>query len=158
MSKSGDVALRCRAMDLLARREHSRQELAGKLRARFPDASGESIGAVLANLAREKLQSDRRFAEEYLRMRMRRGFGWLRIRADLLMRGVDEDLVASLSRPDGEWLALAEDLASARLAGSERLVSGGREHRRLFRFLQNRGFPTEIAHKSLRARLRKATH
>lgn len=145
-------------MDLLARREHSRGELARKLQDRFPEADPESVDEVLARLAEENLQSDRRFAEEYVRMRMRRGFGWLHIRADLQAKGVDEDIIAALSRTDDEWLALAENLVASRLRGQVGLAPGSRDHQRLFRFLQSRGFPADIAHKSLQSHIRKAAH
>lgn len=153
MSGSGATALRRRAMDLLARREHSRCELARKLQDRFPDADPESVEDVLARLAEENLQSDRRFAEEFVRMRMRRGFGWLHIRADLQARGVADSIASDFVRPDEEWLELAESLVDSRLSGQEDLRPGGREHQRLFRFLQGRGFSAEIAHKSLQKAL-----
>lgn len=150
MSKFHGAALRRRAMDLLARREHSRHELSGKLRDRFPQAEPELVDEVVTKLAQENLQSDQRFAEGYLRMRMRRGFGWLHIRAALQSRGVDDSLIAGLARPEEEWLELAERLAASRLAGTENLIPGSREHQRLFSFLQRRGFSTEIVLKSLR--------
>ena len=146
----GSVALRRRAMDLLARREHSRAELAAKLQDRFAEADPDTIDSVLDKLAGENLQSDRRFAEEYLRMRMRRGFGWLHIRAELQARGVDDSITSDLARPDEEWLELAGNLLDSRLSGQQNLTPGSREHQRLFRFLQGRGFSAEIAHKSLR--------
>lgn len=150
MSKSDVVALRRRAMDLLARREHSRQELSLKLRDRFPEAEPELVDEVLTKLAQENLQSDQRFAEAYLRMRMQRGFGWLHIRADLQSRGVGEDIITTLARPDEEWLALAEAAVVSRLGRQEGLLFGDRNHQRLFRFLQSRGFSAEIAHEILR--------
>ena len=150
MSDSKSMALRRRAMDLLARREHSRFELAVKLRDRFAEADPDTIASVLDKLAAENLQSDRRFAAEYLRMRMRRGFGWLHIRAELQSRGVADPIVSDLARPDEEWLELAENLVESRLAGQKDLKPGSREHQRLFRFLQGRGFSAETSHKSLR--------
>lgn len=152
---SGFVALRRRAMDLLARREHSRAELAVKLRDRFAEADPESIDSVLDKLAAENLQSDRRFAGEYLRMRMRRGFGWLHIRAELQARGVADSVISDHARPDEEWLELAENLVDSRLAGQENLKPGSREHQRLFRFLQGRGFSAETARKSLRKAIKR---
>ncbi len=154
MSESDSMALRRRAMDFLARREHSRHELAGKLRQRFPEENPELIDSVLEKLAAENLQSDRRFAEEYLRMRMRRGFGWLYIRAQLQSRGVADSIVSDLARPDEEWLNLADDLVASRLCDQENFSPGSRNHQRIFRFLQGRGFPAEIAQKSLRNRYR----
>ena len=156
MSGSVATALRRRAMDLLARREHSRCELARKLQDRFPEADPESVEEVLTRLAEENLQSDRRFAEEFVHMRMRRGFGWLHIRADLQARGVNEDTIASFSRPDEEWLALAEILAASRLRSQTGIALGNRDHQRLFRFLQSRGFPVEIANRALQKHLRAA--
>lgn len=151
------MALRRRAMDLLARREHSRCELAGKLRDRFAEADPAAIDAVLDQLAAEGLQSDRRFAGEYLRMRMGRGFGWLRIRADLLTRGVDDGLAADLAPPDAEWRALAEKLIAKRLGENATTTRGSKEHQRLFRFLQSRGFPAETACGALRRHIRTAS-
>ena len=153
-SDFGSVALRRRAMDLLARREHSRAELAVKLRDRFADADPDRIDSVLDKLASENLQSDRRFAGEYLRMRMRRGFGWLHIRAELQTRGVADSIISDLARPDEEWLELAGNLVDSRLAGQRNLTPGSREHQRLFRFLQGRGFSAEISHKSLQSHIR----
>ncbi len=152
------MALRRRAMDFLARREHSRHELAVKLRDRFAETAPELIDSELDKLAVENLQSDRRFAEEYLRMRMRRGFGWLHIRAELLARGVADSIVSGLSRSDEEWLESAENLVASRLAGQKGFTQGSREHQRLFRFLQGRGFSAEIAHKSLQSCIRKTAH
>ena len=150
------MALRRRAMDLLARREHSRAELAAKLRDRFAEAGPDAIESVLDKLAAENLQSDRRFAGEYLRMRMRRGFGWLHTRGELQSRGVADSIVSDLARPDEEWLELAENLVESRLAGQKDLEPGSREHQRLFRFLQGRGFSAEIAHESMQGYIRKA--
>ena len=152
------MALRRRAMDFLARREHSRKEITGKLLNRFPESDQELIDAVLDKLAEENLQSDQRFAEEYLRMRMRRGFGWLRIRADLQARGVDQDIIASLSRPDEEWLTLAGHLIDSRLGREGGLAPGSKDHQRLFRFLQGRGFSAEIAQEALQSHIRKPAH
>lgn len=74
------VDLRRGAMDLLARREHSRQELQLKLGRRF-DVEPEIISRVVDQLAREGLQSNQRLAEAYLRYRSNRGQGPLKIKA-----------------------------------------------------------------------------
>ena len=54
------------AMDLLARREHSRRELISKLKVR--GFEGEEVEAYLDRLAEKGLQSDHKFAESYIRM------------------------------------------------------------------------------------------
>ncbi len=143
-------------MDFLARREHSREELAAKLLDRFPGANRVLIETVLSRLADENLQSDRRFAEAYLRKRMERGYGWLHIGASLRAKGVAEDILRGLARPDEDWLALAAHQLASRLGADGRLVAGSREHQRLYRHLHSRGFPAEIAHKALQTHLRAA--
>ena len=62
MSEAGP-ALREAALRLLARREHSRRELAQKLRRRFPDIPGERLEAEIKALAEAGYQSDERRQE-----------------------------------------------------------------------------------------------
>ncbi len=154
---AGDSVLRRRAMDLLARREHSRRELADKLRQRFPEEDTARIDAVVEKLALENLQSDRRFAEGYARARANRGYGWLHIRAGLRSRDIGEDIIRDLEWSDEQWLASAAKLIDAKLPGLENLDPGDRDYRRLHRFLLGRGFPPELVRQSLRARLLRGT-
>jgi regulatory protein len=60
-----------------------------KLQAKgFPDTV---VDAVLAELVREGCLSDARFSESYVRERSGKGFGALRIRQELRMRGIEAD-------------------------------------------------------------------
>ena len=156
--KPTDSALRRRAMDLLARREHSRFELADKLARRFPEAESAQIDSVIERLAEESLQSDERFAESYLYRRRRDGFGWLHIRASLQARGVNDAIIAAIAPPDvdTESIGLAREALARKMSPDEveaGIVPRGKAHQRLFRFLTNRGFPPEIAHRVLHEHL-----
>src|SRR5579885_2595342 len=73
-------------MELLARREHSRRELAAKLKRHHPDAA--LIERVLSGLEAERAQSDDRFVSEYVRQRSEKGYGPLRIQQELRQRGI----------------------------------------------------------------------
>lgn len=90
-------------MDLLARREHSCFELRCKLLTRgFEEPLIEEVIRVLAD---EGLLSDSRFAEAYINMRANRGFGPLRIQAELCERGVSDDVIEQLLDFESEqWL------------------------------------------------------
>ncbi len=151
MSESIALALRRRAMDLLARREHSHVELFRKLEQRFPEAAAEQVRETIHRLAEENLQSDQRFAENYLRRRHQEGFGWLHIRANLQARGVSEEIISGIALPEEDWTVAAGKALSRRLDRglTERLIPGSKAHQRLFRFLQNRGFATETIHRAL---------
>jgi regulatory protein len=104
-SRPADV--RVAAMNLLARREHSLQELQQKLQRRFADA--DLVAQVLRVLREENLQSDQRYAESLLRQRLSRGYGPLRLRQEMRERGLDDaaiDIAHAAVQPD--WFALAE--------------------------------------------------
>ena len=126
-----------RALGLLARREHSRAELLAKLR-RAGHGRDRAERAV-EDLAGRGLVCDVRFAEAFIRSRVERGSGPLRIRRDLEARGVEPSIVDRLlDADDGEWEARARGAREKRF-GAE--PPGGRnETGRQVRFLLGRGF------------------
>ncbi len=134
-------SIRDTALGLLARREHTRLELAGKLKAR--EFLANEIEALLDGLQQEGLQSDARFAEGYVYSRTRRGFGPLRIRQELQSRGVTESLVsAHIDFEDPQWLQLACREYEKKFGDSQ--VGSVKERARRMRYLQNRGFTGDI--------------
>jgi len=125
------------ALGLLARREHSLRELRSKLTLRGHEAA--TIEAVLDELAARDLVSDERFAEAFLRSRLERGQGPLKIRAQLRERGVGAPLIdAVLSEAEIDWDRCADAARSRRFGNAP---PGDREDMaRQARFLRGRGF------------------
>ncbi len=69
------------------RREHSQKELLTKLMQKgFPRVE---IEPILTELAENNWQSDARFAENYARARLRKGYGATAIRYELNQKGID---------------------------------------------------------------------
>ncbi len=125
------------ALRLLARREHSRAELAAKLSQRGIEA-GEAEQA-LDRLEVQGALSEARFVEQLVRARLRQGYGPLRIRRDLAAKGVAPELAdAELNVDDDEWTARAE-AARRRHFGGE-LPREQAERARQARFLERRGY------------------
>ncbi len=138
-SLPGDI--RRAAMDLLARREHSRQELAVKLCRRFDN--GDTVAQQLDDLAAAGLQSDRRFCEIYVRAKYQQGQGPQRISQELKQRGVDDALVAKLVwEADIDWLASLQHLYQRKYP--EKTVQDQKERAKRMRFLQYRGFGFDL--------------
>ena len=135
------VALRARALRLLARREHSRAELERKL---GPHAeSPEVVAGILEALVQKDQLSDQRYAEERVRV-LSRKYGAARIRQDLKAKGVDSQLIARVST-DGEL-----ERARIILGRKYREPATTREQRaKRMRFLQSRGFSHEIIRSAL---------
>lgn len=96
------------ALRLLARREHSRLELSRKLKQRgWVDCDVE---LVIDELADENLQSEERFAESFVRQRVARAYGPMRIRAELSERGLDRaEIARALEAESPDWFAIAAD-------------------------------------------------
>ncbi len=133
-------ACRRTAVDLLARREHSRLELTRKLAARgFPD---DVIAPALDALERAGTLAAARFTESFIRSRLARGQGPVRIRAELAERGVAGEQAAELlNSADIDWRAAARDARRKRFGAAP--PRDFRERARQARFLQYRGFDAE---------------
>jgi len=141
-------------MDFLARREHSFYELQQKLLLKFPEVPFEHVIEVLNRLHEEKLQSDDRFVESFVRYRKSRGFGYRHIQADLVSRRVSENLIAKhLHRDDLDWQTILADLIERRTNHLEYLEFGSKEHRRIVRLLESRGFELGKVEDALKGRM-----
>lgn len=128
------------AVRLLARREHSSQELRRKLRARGHD--GKQVDEVLAKLENNRLQSDERFTSSYVGHHARRGQGPVRIRAELRQQGIaDAQIEQQLAAAEVDWVQLAAEVRQRKFgAGLPRTAS---ERAKQARFLQYRGFNSD---------------
>ncbi len=140
------------AVRLLARREHSRAELHGKLRQRkYPH---ELIEPVLDQLAERGLQCDVRFAESYTRMRVQRGYGDNKIRSELQTRSLSREIIEdALAVYSGEWTDNAIAALQKKFSPTQLADSNTRELARMQRFLWSRGYNSadiSIALKSVR--------
>lgn len=134
------VAIRGRAVKLLARREHAAAELVDKLVTKGFDR--DASATVVEDLAAENLQSETRYAEAMVADRARRGVGPNRIRADLAAAGCDTEAAEhALAGADVDWAELAMAAREKRFGTS--LPRDFRERARQSRFLQRRGFDGE---------------
>jgi regulatory protein len=152
-------------MDLLARREHSRYELAEKLRQRFSDRDDDGdegdegderfhlesvLPRVLDQLEHDGLLSDERFVESYVRVRRNKGYGPLHIRQNLQQRRVASGLIEIwVDDQSSQWQQQLAMVLHKR-CGATLPVIGSREYFKLQRFLQSRGFTGEQIRRAFR--------
>jgi regulatory protein len=139
------LTLRERAVNLLARREHSRAELGRKL---APHAQeGEDVEALLDDLVARKLLSDERYAEARAHT-LARKYGAARIAHDLRVQGVDDALVQRIaSEARGTEVERARDAWRKRFG---RLPETAQERGQQMRFLAARGFGGDTIRRVLR--------
>jgi regulatory protein len=131
------AACKRRALDLLARREHSRRELERKLAAR--GFSAALIGPTLDGLEASGALVAARFTASFIRSRVAKGKGPVRIRAELSERGVGAEEGANLLRDSGvDWVAEARAACTKRFGAAP--PRDYQERARQGRFLQSRGF------------------
>lgn len=128
--------LRVAAINLLSRREYSRHELYQKLIAR---TSSETILLqLLDQLIESGYQCDQRFAESFMRSRINRGLGPMRIERELKEKGIDRDLVEQCLQVDIDWFELAYNSGLRKFHSLN--LSEYKEKQKAFRYLAYRGF------------------
>jgi regulatory protein len=134
--------LKARALRHLARREHSRAELARKL---LPFAESQQLlDGLLGELEGRKLLSNHRFAEMRTHI-LSRKYGAAKIRQDLKSKGVPDEIVDGVSA-EGE-LERAREI----LRRKYKTPATTREERaKRMRFLQGRGFSLDSIYRLVR--------
>lgn len=131
--------IRRKAMDLLARREHSVAELRRKLLAK--GYAQPAVDEQLGLLEQESLLSDQRFAESYVNFRSKKGFGPVRIRQELKEKGVDATLIEEYLDNNDCWRNIAKEVREKRFGTT--LPKDYKDIAKQMRFLQYRGFSNE---------------
>ncbi|MDR2091951.1 MAG: recombination regulator RecX [Azoarcus sp.] len=141
-----EPSLRERALHHLARRDHSRAELARKL---APHGSAEEIETVLDRMDELSLQSDARMAANWVRSHAGR-FGRARLQSELAHRGLSPELIAETLANDD---LLADEHDRARAVWQAKFPApptDARDWARQARFLHARGFSAETVRAVLR--------
>ena len=135
------ASLRMTALNLLAMREHSAKELRVKLAKKCEQA--DLILATVTKLQSDGLQSDSRFAQAFINMRLRQGKGAQLIRLELREKGISEELIHEYlinSVQEADWNQLA--LKAYRKKFGDTPLADLKEKSKRIRFLTARGFST----------------
>lgn len=138
-SRPDPASPRERALRLLARREHSRAELARKLGQAGFDAC--DIQPLLDEFEEKNWLSDRRFAESYVADHRSKA-GSVRLAYELRQRGVSEAIIDAVLNESRD-----SEVERARLVWQKKFGSKPTDladKAKQIRFLQGRGFAPEV--------------
>lgn len=134
------------AVELLARREHSRRELQTKLSKKYPDFI--ETDKLLQQLQQMGYQSDERFIESFISSRIQRGQGPLRITQELRHRGISSEMIENwLDAKDKQWLDLARETRLRKFGDAS--PETPKDKNKQVRFLQYRGFTSDQTFRAL---------
>jgi len=135
------------AMDLLARREHSVDELGKKLARRFgrEEATTDLIAEQLQRLEEEGLVSDSRYAAAMLRQLILKGLGPRRLDQELRAKGISAPWIDCARAADIEvdWCEQARSVYEKKFPRPIATADRGEQRRewgKRARFMQYRGF------------------
>jgi regulatory protein len=133
-----------RALALLVRREHSRKELALKLRARGIEAS--EADAAVEKMTGAGWQDDARFACSLARTRASAGYGPIHIRAELASHGIGHEAIAAAfdalaDAGEDDWRGRARALVLRRFGSQADLPLP--KQRKAADFLMRRGYDSD---------------
>jgi regulatory protein len=132
--------MRAFAYRLLGRREYSEFELVQRMRLKWPGAQGTQ--ELVEALVDENLVSDERFTDSFVRVRLQRLQGPMKIKAALRSKGVSDALISSRLYDSGiDW----KDLASQWLERQQAGEISFDEKKKYYRRLVNRGFAHDQA-------------
>ncbi|WP_420096041.1 regulatory protein RecX [Brevibacterium sediminis] len=136
------------AMNMLAMRDHSSDELRKKLLKR--DLMPEAIDVLIEKLQNSRLLNDEEFAHRFARaQRENRKLSRSVLKRELSKKGISPELAAdAVADIDGEE-ELAREVAEKKAASTRRLEYAVRE-RRILGMLARRGFPSAICIKVTR--------
>ena len=136
------ATIRMAAMNFLSLREHSTRELQIKLSKKYESA--ELVASVIQRLQDDGLQSDERFTEAFVNMRLRQGKGALVIRMELKEKGISSNLIdkyIASKEEQVDWNQLA--LKAYEKKFGKRPASDLKEKAKRIRFLTARGFSSD---------------
>ena len=127
------------SLDIISRREHSEQEITKKLLKKFD--TPEVIDRVTTKLVANNLINDVRYAQMYVLVRKRKGFGPKKIQFELMARGINDSISSIAIIEEGSWKEAAQK------AFNKKFKKGAsnefKERNKQKSFLQNRGFSFE---------------
>ena len=132
--------MRAFAYRLLGRREYSVFELDRRIRQKWPEAI--AVEELMEALVAENLVSDERYAEAFVRFRIQRHQGPLKIKAALRTKGISDDLIShEIGAHSEEWSNLAAQWLKRQNPGSIDFEKKKKYYRRL----TSRGFTHDQA-------------
>ncbi|HXA19659.1 MAG TPA: regulatory protein RecX [Thermoanaerobaculia bacterium] len=134
------------AMRILNHRFNSEGELRRKLE--MKEFARDVIETTIERLRRERWLDDGRFATAYVRTRVRKGIGLLRIKRELVAAGVESDTIAHAldeSVPDHDERAAALVSARKRLAVLLRRDDDASIREKLVAYLFRQGYDSSVA-------------
>lgn len=127
-------------MDLLARRDYSSQELIKKLSSRYADRS--LVEEQVDKLTAENLQNDQRYVDNFVRSRIRKGQGPVRIINELTQKGIAKALALHIFEELAvDWEQVVIEVSKSKYGSTQ--PRDDKEKAKRVRFFQYRGFEFE---------------
>ena len=137
--------MRAFAYRLLGRREYSVFELDRRIRQKWTEAT--NVEELVEALVEEDLVSDGRYAEAFVRFRIQRHQGPLKIKAALRTKGISDGLISQeLGAHSEEWT----DLAAHWLERQNPGAIDFEKKKKFYRRLTSRGFTHDQAMDALK--------
>mgnify|MGYP000067031968 CR=1 FL=1 len=147
------IKVKKKAFSLLARREHSVEELRSKLI--LKGYNDQVLNEVIKDLIQENNLSDERYVEMMFRYHFGRGQGPRKIISLIMQSNVNEALIQLAYREfDGDWFKSAANERQKKFgAWSDEVAGDIKEKSRQTRFLSSRGFEYEQIESTFREKL-----
>ena len=124
------------ALDVISRREHSEKEIKNKLLKKFD--TPVIVDKVIFKLIENNLINHVRYAQMYVHVRKRKGFGPKKIQFELMTRGINDSISSFAISEEGSWNEAAQKAFNKKFKHGT--SNEFKERNKQKSFLQNRGF------------------
>ena len=136
MASEQESSIYNKSLYILSYREHSRKELKNKLIKKFDNA--QLVEKTLTKLEDNNLINDTRFAEAYISMRKRKGFGPKKIFFELKEKGIPDLFARKIIEEEGGWAETASKTFFKKF--KDGISDDFKINLKQRNFLQNKGF------------------
>jgi regulatory protein len=153
-------SLRLSAMNFLAIREHSVFQLKKKLQKKYFESdlySDEDIDKLVLDLLSDNLLSDERFTEVFIRSKMNKGFGPVKINYELKSNGIAKHIIdENMNSKELSWFTSIEKAWNkkfSRVPASHKDIDN-KEKLKQSRYLYQRGFSFDLIDNFLKTKIK----
>ena len=130
------------ALRLLTRRDHSKYELAQKLKQR--DFEDNVIKKVFLECERLGYLNEERTAQVFIGQLLRKGYGAKRIRHELNMKGLTDKAIPAAMLSEADERVNAERVLIKNIKRFSREDDPQKKRDKIYRFLYSRGFSDQV--------------
>tara|TARA_B100000073_G_scaffold335475_1_gene329144 strand:- start:1269 stop:1715 length:447 start_codon:yes stop_codon:yes gene_type:complete len=126
---------------LLGLKDFTEQELKDKIIKKYEKVDLEELEKIIQYLKESGYVNDEEYAKSFIRSKYNQGYGWIRIKGDLVYKKNIKEHLFSEEKNNYDWFELAKEVKTRKY--KEKEFSDFKEKQKAMNYLIRRGFSYE---------------